>query len=172
MQGRLHGCAPLPTSRKPIPCYSARVLYVAPNRLAPARSFHLLASATFNMSSSRRLPEPEKAIVQDARVPDRRLAQPFSGWNHQDMTASIDHFIQVSGLEDYDTYIRRGAFLAQSSAAFPVGRERRDGLTLKDNERHYLALENSSRLIDKFNQPWRLYALVGICSLGAAVQGW
>ena len=32
-------------------------------------------------------------------------------------------------------------------------------------------LEYSEKRIDKFKQPWRLYALVGICSLGAAVQG-
>jgi hypothetical protein len=88
------------------------------------------------------------------------------------MTESIDKFINVSGLEDYDKYIRKGAFLAQSKAAFPIGRQRRDGLTLKDEEREYLDLENSPRRIDKFKQPWRLYALVGVCSLGAAVQGW
>lgn len=88
------------------------------------------------------------------------------------MTKSIDSFITVSGLEDYDKYIRRGAFLAQSSAAFQPQRERRDGLTLSREERHYLDLESSGRRIDKFNQPWRLYALVGICSLGAATQGW
>jgi hypothetical protein len=88
------------------------------------------------------------------------------------MTESIDKFIDVSGLEDYNKYIRKGAFLAQSKAAFPIGRQRQDKLTLKDEERYYLDLENSSRRIDKFKQPWRLYALVGVCSLGAAVQGW
>jgi len=104
--------------------------------------------------------------------PDRRLAQPFSGWTHERMTEAIDSFIQHSELHDYAHYIRRGAFLAQSAAAFPRGRERRDGLQLKDSERKFLDLENSKRRIDKFNQPWRLYALVGCCSLGAAVQGW
>ncbi|KAJ4299821.1 hypothetical protein N0V90_005067 [Kalmusia sp. IMI 367209] len=109
---------------------------------------------------------------RDAERPDRRLAQPFSGWNHERMTKSIDNFIAASDLDDYDKYIRRGAFLAQSKNAFPVGRERRDGLTLKDEERRFLDLENSTRRFDKFKQPWRLYALVGMCSLGAAVQGW
>lgn len=88
------------------------------------------------------------------------------------MTESIDKFIATSGLEDYDKYIRRGAFLAQSKAAFSTGRPRRDGLKLKDEERYYLDLEDSPRRFDKFKQPWRLYALVGVCSLGAAVQGW
>lgn len=104
--------------------------------------------------------------------PDRRLAQPFSGWNHERMTKAIDDFIAVSGLSDYDHYIRRGAFLAQSKTAFQRGRRRQDRLTLSDEERTYLDLENSPRRMDKFRQPWRLYALVGICSLGAAVQGW
>lgn len=81
------------------------------------------------------------------------------------MTSSVDKFIEISGLEDYDKYIRRGAFLAQSKTAY-------DRLTLNDEERRYLQLESSPRRIDKFKQPWRLYALVGICSLGAAVQGW
>ncbi|KAF9732672.1 hypothetical protein PMIN06_002873 [Paraphaeosphaeria minitans] len=120
----------------------------------------------------KRKPAPPVVSKHDGDQPDRRLAQPFSGWSHQQMEESVDKFITVSGLEDYDKYIRRGAFLAQSKAAFSIGRPRRDGLSLKDEERHYLDLENSPRRIDKFKQPWRLYALVGVCSLGAAVQGW
>ncbi|KAF2655619.1 hypothetical protein K491DRAFT_412594 [Lophiostoma macrostomum CBS 122681] len=116
--------------------------------------------------------EPGKPSEQHADRPDRRLAQPFSGWTHEQMDTAIDNFVQVSELEDYAHYIRKGAFLAQSKAAFPVGRDRRDGLKLREIERTYLDLEYSSRRIDKFKQPWRLYALVGCCSLGAAVQGW
>jgi len=101
---------------------------------------------------------------------DQILAQPFSGWTHEQMTKSIDAFIHESELEDYEDYIRRGAFLAQSKAAFD--RERADGLKLKSTEERYLKLENSTKSMDKFKQPWRLYALVGCCSLGAAVQGW
>lgn len=115
---------------------------------------------------------PTKPETQEAERPDRRLAQPFSGWNHSRMSASIDAFIREGELDDYAHYIRRGAFLAQSKNAFAVGHGRRDGLTLKDSERRYLDLENSPRRIDKFKQPWRLFALVGLCSLGAAVQGW
>jgi len=102
--------------------------------------------------------------------PDRKLAQPFSGWTHDEMTKKIDAFIEESELQDYADYIRKGAFLAQSKAAF--NRDRPDGLKLKKTEQDYLDLEYSPRPIDKFKQPWRLYALVGCCSLGAAVQGW
>jgi len=103
--------------------------------------------------------------------PDRKLAQPFSGWTHKQMTESIEAFLLESGLDDYADYVRRGAFLAQSKAAFPSDRVRDDGLSLKPVERQYLDLEYSTRRIDRFKQPWRLYALVGCCSLGAAVQG-
>ncbi|KAF2202978.1 hypothetical protein GQ43DRAFT_390975 [Delitschia confertaspora ATCC 74209] len=116
--------------------------------------------------------EPENLEQGSSERPDRRLAQPFSGWTHKKMTDRIDAFIKESELEDYADYIRRGAFLAQSKAAFPPDRARVDGLTLKESERHYLDLENSPRRIDTYNQPWRLYALVACCSLGAAVQGW
>lgn len=112
-----------------------------------------------------------KADPTGPERPDAKLAQPFSGWTHQQMTASIDAFIAESELEDYEHYIRRGAFLAQSKAAFSPDRERDDGLRLKESERHYLDLEYSPRRIDKFKQPWRLYALVALCSVGAAVQG-
>lgn len=107
---------------------------------------------------------------RDAERPDAKLARPFSGWTHQKMTDRIDKFIDDTELEDYAHYIRRGAFLAQSKAAFD--RERDDGLKLKDIERTYLDLEYSRKRIDKFKQPWRLYALVALCSIGAAVQGW
>ncbi|KAF2492702.1 putative MFS myo-inositol transporter [Lophium mytilinum] len=103
--------------------------------------------------------------------PDRVLAQPFSGWTHKTMTDSIDDFLRESELDDYAHYIRKGAFLAQSKAAFPKDRERSDGLTLKPIERQYLDLEYSTRKIDTFKQPWRLYILIACCSVGAAVQG-
>lgn len=114
----------------------------------------------------------QKLQLQDADRPDRRLAQPFSGWTLEQMNDSIEEFIDHSELHDWAHYIRRGAFLAQSKDAFPRDQERLDGLKLKEFERRYLDLDYSERRIDMFNQPWRLYALVGVCSLGAAVQGW
>jgi hypothetical protein len=146
------------------------VCYILVLGAAQSSKLHTLANSS--MSFMHRASIPAKSETHDAGLPDRRLAQPFSGWNHERMTTSIDNFIAVSGLEDYEKYIRRGAFLAQSKAAFPKGRDRRDGLTLTNSERYYMDLESSPRPIDKFNQPWRLYALVGVCSLGAAVQGW
>jgi hypothetical protein len=123
------------------------------------------------------LPQPKEGLSQqmttdtpDKDNPNIKLAQPFSRWTHDDMTEAVDHFLEISGLQDYEKYIRRGAFLAQSRHAFR--RERQDGLTVTENERKYLDLENSKSLLEKFNQPWKLYAVIAICSLGAAVQGW
>lgn len=120
-----------------------------------------------------RISDPEEAGRRGPSPgrPDRKLAQPFSGWTHKQMTESIEAFLLESALDDYVDYIRRGAFLAQSKVAFPSDRVRDDGLSLKPVERQYLDLEYSTRRIDRFKQPWRLYALVGCCSLGAAVQG-
>lgn len=119
---------------------------------------------------------PKKLADQGAGRPkihgNKLLASPFAGWTHDRMTRAIDDFVELSGLEDYDKYIRRGAFLAQSKTAFREGRSRQDDLTLTEEERAALQLENSRRRIDKFKQPWMMYALIGCCSLGAAVQGW
>ncbi|KAF2834977.1 sugar transporter family protein [Patellaria atrata CBS 101060] len=112
--------------------------------------------------------EPEPQSV------NRFISVPFADWDSNTMSTEIEIFIEESGLSDYSDYIRRGAYLAQDKNAFPRNRPRPDGLKLREDkdERKYLDLEYSSRPIDRFNQPWRLYALVVCCSLGAAVQGW
>lgn len=68
--------------------------------------------------------------------------------------------------EEWNTVIRKGAYLAQDDHAF--SREREDGLALKREEEEALVQEKEQ----KWNQPFLLYALVGCCSMGAAVQGW
>ena len=62
--------------------------------------------------------------------------------------------------------LRKGAYLAQDDRAF--AREREDDLALKQEEEEALYQEANN----KWNQPFILYALVGCCSMGAAVQGW
>lgn len=86
------------------------------------------------------------------------------------MNDLIDAFMERTKIDEiYSEHIRKGAFLAQDSEAFKDLRE--DGLQLKQEERAALLLEDP-RTGNKWNQPWILYALVGCCSLGAAVQGW
>ncbi|KAF2814572.1 putative MFS myo-inositol transporter [Mytilinidion resinicola] len=88
------------------------------------------------------------------------------------MNLEANEFIKLSGLTDYSSHIRRGCFLAQDRNAFPKEKPRHDGLTLTPDERARLDLEQSTRRVDKFKQPFRLWAVVLLCSLGAAVQGW
>jgi hypothetical protein len=84
--------------------------------------------------------------------------------------SDVAGFIQRSGLEEHERLFLKGALLAQSKSAFDE--ERKDNLELDINERRALHLEHSTRFLDRFKQPRRLYALVVCCSLGAAVQGW
>ncbi|KAL9594836.1 MAG: hypothetical protein Q9219_006800 [cf. Caloplaca sp. 3 TL-2023] len=114
-------------------------------------------------------PDPETASIDD-EVLDSKLVNPFGGKSHKEMNDLIDAFMETTKIDEiYSEHIRKGAFLAQDSEAFQDLRE--DGLQLKPEERAALALEDP-RTGSKWNQPWILYALVGCCSLGAAVQGW
>ncbi|KAL8736062.1 MAG: hypothetical protein Q9181_002594 [Wetmoreana brouardii] len=99
-----------------------------------------------------------------------KLVNPFVGMNHKEMNDLIDSFMEKTKIDEiYSEHIRKGAFLAQDSDAFDDLRE--DGLQLRQEERAALIMEDPKRG-NKWNQPWILYALVGCCSLGAAVQGW
>ncbi|KAL9016462.1 MAG: hypothetical protein Q9185_006198 [Variospora sp. 1 TL-2023] len=101
---------------------------------------------------------------------NRTLVNPFGGKTHKEMNDLIDAFMEKTKIDEiYAEHIRKGAFLAQDNEAFQDPRE--DGLQLKPEERAALVLEDP-KTGNKWNQPWILYALVGCCSLGAAVQGW
>ncbi|KAL9054519.1 MAG: hypothetical protein Q9206_003500 [Seirophora lacunosa] len=101
---------------------------------------------------------------------NRALVNPFGGMSHKEMSDLIDAFMEKTKIDEiYAEHIRKGAFLAQDNEAFHDLRE--DGLQLKPEERAALRLDDP-KTGNKWNQPWILYALVGCCSLGAAVQGW
>ncbi|KAL8948377.1 MAG: hypothetical protein Q9222_005433 [Ikaeria aurantiellina] len=100
----------------------------------------------------------------------KKLVNPFVGKTHEEMNDLIDRFMEKTKIDEiYAEHIRKGAYLAQDGEAFEDLRE--DGLQLKQEERAALVMEDPIRG-HKWNQPWILYALVGCCSLGAAVQGW
>ncbi|KAL9607545.1 MAG: hypothetical protein Q9167_007548 [Letrouitia subvulpina] len=99
-----------------------------------------------------------------------KLVNPFQGLRHEEMDELIKAFMSKSRIDSiYEESIRKGAFLAQDKEAFNDTRD--DGLELTSEERTTLMLEDPKQG-SKWNQPWILYALVGCCSLGAAVQGW
>lgn len=100
----------------------------------------------------------------------KRLVNPFMGKTHEEMDDLIDRFMEKTRIDEiYSEHIRKGAYLAQDHDAFDDLRE--DGLQLKPEERAALVMEDPKRG-NKWNQPWIMYALIGCCSLGAAVQGW
>ncbi|KAL9082841.1 MAG: hypothetical protein Q9159_006131 [Coniocarpon cinnabarinum] len=95
------------------------------------------------------------------------LLNPLNGKSRADMEALIDDFMSFSNIEEeWGQVIRKGAYLAQDDAAFRKTRD--DGLVLKPEENEALIMERDH----KWRQPFLLYALVGCCSMGAAVQGW
>ncbi|KAL8859567.1 MAG: hypothetical protein Q9178_003966 [Gyalolechia marmorata] len=99
-----------------------------------------------------------------------KLVNPFIGKTHEEMDRLINAFMEKTRIDEiYAEHIRKGAYLAQDHEAFDDLRE--DGLQLKPEERAALIMEDPKRG-NKWNQPWTMYALVGCCSLGAAVQGW
>lgn len=102
--------------------------------------------------------------------PDYWLSVPFQDWSKGRMESEIESFVEIGNLEEYSDYIRRGALLCQDRNAFD--RERPDGLKLKPSEKRFLDLEYSTKRADKFRQAGRLWLVVALCSLGAAVQGW
>ena len=92
----------------------------------------------------------------------------------EEMFELVEKFIRETEVEDlYHENFRKGAFLAQDPDALREPRDGPDGpdgprLQLDRNEHEALRREKES----KWNQKWTMYALVGCCSLGAAVQGW
>jgi len=111
----------------------------------------------------------EDADATTANI-NSRLVNPFGGLRQEQMEKKVQMFMKKTEIdEDWLPLIRKGAFLAQDREAFMHPRS--DGLRLKDDEQRALKQEDP-RTGNKWNQPWIMYALVGCCSLGAAVQGW
>ena len=113
-------------------------------------------------------PGRNAATSKSHRAINGRLINPFAGKSRPGMTKLIEDFRQETDLDINTALLTKGALLAQDDDAFSEDREHKDGLALTDKEREALHLEDTQR----FNQPFQLYALIGACSAGAAVQGW
>ena len=88
------------------------------------------------------------------------LVNPFIGMRHEKMDELIEAFMNNTKIEDiYREVIRKGAFLAQDREAFRGPRT--DSLRLKPDELEALRQEDP-KTGNKWNQPWILYALVGM----------
>ena len=102
---------------------------------------------------------PERVDVAPANI-NSVLVNPFIGKRHEEMDELIEAFIKNTKIEDiYHEVIRKGAFLAQDSEAFRVPRT--DSLYLKPDELEALRQEDP-KTGSRWNQPWILYALVGM----------
>lgn len=111
---------------------------------------------------------PDSHVPFDGN-PSAILQNPFHGKRPEEMNALVEAFLARTQLHEiYHGLIRKGAFLAQDRNAFAPERRRRDDLRLDQEEIRMLQKEETS----KWDQPWRLYALVATCAMGAAVQGW
>jgi hypothetical protein len=119
----------------------------------------------------------QNADMTDTMVPDNEsldaiLLNPFRGKRPAEMNELIREFLERTQLHDiYHGFIRKGAFLAQDRHAFDERRRRDDDLSLDQEEIDALRREDPATG-NKWDQPWRLYALVACCSIGAATQGW
>ena len=90
------------------------------------------------------------------------LVNPFIGMRHEKMNELIEAFMSKTKIDDiYHEVIRKGAFLAQDREAFRAPRT--DDLRLKPEELDALRQEDP-KTGNKWNQPWILYALVGMYS--------
>ena len=97
-----------------------------------------------------------------------RLVNPFIGKRPEEMTKLVEDFVTETEVEEiYYEFFRKGAFLAQDPDAL---KEPRNDLGLRLDRDEHEALRRERE--NKWNQKWTMYALVGCCSLGAAVQGW
>lgn len=90
-----------------------------------------------------------------------RLANPLAGLSHEQLRRNAAEFAREKGLEQYTEQLQKGALVAQDPLAF-------DDLPDLD-EKDKAALRRE--ITHKWDQPRRLYAMVVMCSVAAAVQG-
>ncbi|KAG6828748.1 hypothetical protein H0H87_001007 [Tephrocybe sp. NHM501043] len=92
---------------------------------------------------------------------NQKLANPLSGWSHEELRADGELFAMSHGLEHLSELFQKGALAAQDPQAFETIS------FLSEEEKESLRRE----LTHKWDQPKMLYYLVILCSVAAAVQG-
>lgn len=92
-----------------------------------------------------------------------KLSNPLAGLSHSELRKQGRHFALVHEIGD-ESDIRAfelGAVLAQAPGRFA------DLPDLSNREREILRRE----FVNRWAQPWTMYAVIALCSLSAAVQG-
>ncbi|KAJ3531539.1 hypothetical protein NM688_g7559 [Phlebia brevispora] len=90
-----------------------------------------------------------------------KLLSPLDGISQEDLLIEAEQFAFLNGLEDHKEIIKRGALVAQNPKAFEKCS------LLSEDEKEALRRERAH----PWTQPFKMYYLVVICSLAAAVQG-
>ena len=98
--------------------------------------------------------------------PSAQIHAPFDCLDEAEIYTKVKDFIEETRLHLYHQLFLKGAFLAQSDAAFDNPRD--DGLSLDDDEILSLREEKERR----WKHPRTLWQLVILCAIGAATQGW
>ncbi len=98
-----------------------------------------------------------------------QIHAPFNLIEEDQLMLEAQNFVEENGLEDYQSHFLKGAFIAQNDRAFftqhPPG-----GLSLTTKEADCLQQEIDGT--NRWRHPRALWQLVGLCAIGAAVQGW
>ena len=100
---------------------------------------------------------------------------PLRDFSEEEIEARKNNLVKC-GLQDYQRYFDQAAIIAQSPLAWYSGGE------LAIDSGHELAVDRSQykefekdlgSIKDKLKaQPWAMWQLILVCSLGAMVQGW
>ncbi len=103
--------------------------------------------------------------------PDHIIHAPFDGNTPDELHKKVDEFLKETQIGGWEEDIRKGAFLAQDDQAFNRDRPDIGNLSLSPEEKADMDLEANSKW-KPWKQPRKLQALIFLCGIGAAVQGW
>lgn len=91
-----------------------------------------------------------------------KLRNPLSGIPRETLMAQVEEFARQRDLEHALPMLKKGALLAQNPGDYETLPE------LTEDERFIVRREHEHR----WKHPLTLYLTIGLCSIGAAVQGW
>lgn len=118
------------------------------------------------MAENRRKNDIPPLTPEDTQDPSAQIHAPYDRLPEAALREKIGNSIKETGLTRYHDLFLKGAFIAQNDSAFEGRRD--DGGFLEDEERSSLKEEKSRR----WKHPRTLWALVILCAIGAATQGW
>ena len=116
-------------------------------------------------ASSAMSPHAAQTTVTPDSVPTvrRQFVSAFDNKDASGLEEMADKFVELLRLPSTQSLFRRAVILAHD--------EMEDYNPSRD-ERKWLDSEKSTKYTEKFRMPWKLFLLVFLCSMGAAVQGW